>query len=84
LVAKKNLKVLMEMYHETIEKSIFIDKRFLPLHMQFRNLYRQNIAHQAKIRELKAEIQNFKEDLAKNNLYMLSKYVTRRNPIFRK
>jgi hypothetical protein len=45
LVAKKNLKVLMEVYHETIEKSIFIDKRFLPLHMQFINLYRKNIAH---------------------------------------
>jgi hypothetical protein len=28
LVAKKNLKGLIELYHETINKAIFIDKRF--------------------------------------------------------
>ena len=45
LVSKRKLNGLMEMYHETIEKSIFIAKRFWPLHMQLRNLYRYNKAH---------------------------------------
>jgi hypothetical protein len=51
--AKRNLKRLMDMYHETIDKAKFIAKRFQPLHRQLRNLYKQNKAHEAQIRKLK-------------------------------
>jgi hypothetical protein len=68
------------MYHETIDKAIFIAKRFRPLHRQLRNLYRQNKAYQAQIRKLKMELQPFKEELAKRNLDMLAKFATRGAP----
>jgi hypothetical protein len=37
------------------------------------------MAHQAQIRELKIELQPFKEELAKRNLDMLAKFATRRS-----
>jgi hypothetical protein len=40
LVAKKKLKGLMDMYHETIDKAKFIAKRFRSLHRKLKNLYR--------------------------------------------
>jgi hypothetical protein len=56
LVSKRKVKGLMDMYHETIYKAIFISKMFWPLHRKLRNLYRQNIAHQAQIKELKTKL----------------------------
>jgi hypothetical protein len=51
---RNNLKGIMGMYHETIDKARFLAKSFFPLHRQLKNLYRQNISHQAHIRKLKA------------------------------
>jgi uncharacterized protein YaaN involved in tellurite resistance len=79
LGSRKKLKEMMGMYHETIDKAIFLAKIFLPLHRQLKNLYRQNRSHQAQIRKLKAELQPFKEELAKRNLDMLAKVATRRS-----
>jgi hypothetical protein len=84
LVSKRKLKGLMDMYHETIDKAKFIAKRFQPLHRQLKNLYRQNIAHQTQIKELKAELSNFKEELSKKNIYMFSKASTMRRSRVRK
>jgi hypothetical protein len=84
LVEKKNLKGLMDLYRETVNKARFIAKRFRPLHRQIRNLYRQNKAYQAQIRKLKMELQPFKEEMAKKNLDMLAKVATRRSSRVRK
>ena len=84
LVSKRKLKGLMDMYHETIDKAKFIAKRFQPLHRQLKNLYRQNIAHQTQIKELKIELHPLKEELAKRNLDMLAKVATRRSSKVRK
>jgi hypothetical protein len=54
------LKEMLDMYHETIDKVIFLDKIFLPLHRKLKNLYRQNMTHQAKIKKLKVELHPFK------------------------
>jgi hypothetical protein len=43
--SNKKLNGLMDMYHETIGKDIFIGKRFWPLHRQLRNIYRHNKAY---------------------------------------
>jgi len=51
---RKKLKGMIGMYHETIDKAKFIDKILFPLHKQLRNIYKQNIYHQAQIRKLKA------------------------------
>jgi hypothetical protein len=63
LVERKKLKDIMDMYIETIDKSKFIEKRFLPLHRRLKNLYRQNIGLKAQIRRLKLELKPFKEEL---------------------
>jgi hypothetical protein len=34
LESRKNTKEVMGMYHETIDKEIFLNKRFFPLHMK--------------------------------------------------
>jgi hypothetical protein len=80
-VSKNKIKGLMDMYHETIDKAKLISKRFLPLHRQLKNLYRQNKAHQTQIRELKAELHPLKEELSKKNIDMLAKAYTGRSSI---
>jgi chromosome segregation ATPase len=84
LVSERKIKGLMDMYHETIDKERFIAKRFLPLHRQLKNLYKQNRAHHAQIRELNTELQPFKEDLDERNIDMLGKDATRRRSRVRK
>ena len=54
-----NLKEMMDMYEETIDKARFLAKIFLPLHRKLKNLYRQNKTHQDEIKKLKAELQPF-------------------------
>jgi hypothetical protein len=70
---------MLDMYEETIDKERFLAKRFFPLHRKLKNVYRQNITHQAEIRKLKAELQPFREEVAKRNLDMLAKVATRRS-----
>jgi cell division protein FtsB len=84
LAERKKLKDLMDMYLETIDKSRFTTKRFLPLHRQLKNLYRQNMDLQAQIKRLKLELQPFKEELAQRNLNMLAQAATRRSSRLRK
>jgi hypothetical protein len=43
LVRKKKLRDPMDMYHENLIQAKFIAKRFRPLHMQLKILYRQNL-----------------------------------------
>jgi hypothetical protein len=45
---------------------------------QLKNVYRQNKTHQDEIRKLKAELQPFREEVAKRNLDMMAKVATRR------
>jgi SNF2 family DNA or RNA helicase len=84
LVENNNLNGLMDRYYEIVNKAIFIDKRFRPLHRKIKNLYRQNKAYQAQIRRLKMELQPFIEELAKKNLDMLAKVSARRSSRVRK
>jgi hypothetical protein len=42
LAERKKLSGLMDMYQETIDEARFVEKIFLPLHRQLKNLYRQN------------------------------------------
>jgi hypothetical protein len=72
------LKDMLDLY-ETIDKVKFMAKRSLPLHKQLKNMYKQKRACQAEIRKLKAELQPFKEQVAKRNLDMLAKVATRRS-----
>ena len=72
MVERKNLNDLIDMYLETIDKARFVAKRFLPLHRQLKNLYRQNRDLQAHFRKLKLDLQHFKEQLAKRNLDVLA------------
>jgi predicted RNase H-like nuclease (RuvC/YqgF family) len=81
---RKNLKDLMDMYLETIDKAMFTTKRFFPLHRQLKNLYRQNKDLQAQIRRLKLELHPFKEELAQINLNVLAQAATRRSTRLRK
>jgi uncharacterized protein YaaN involved in tellurite resistance len=60
-------------------KEKFLAKRFFPLHRKLKNVYRKNKTHQAEIRKLKAELQPFREEVAKRNLDMLAKVATRRS-----
>lgn len=61
LAKRKKLKDLMDMYLETIDMARFTVRRFLPLHRQLKNLYKQNRDLQSQIRKLKLELQPFKE-----------------------
>jgi uncharacterized protein YaaN involved in tellurite resistance len=79
LGSRMKLKEMLDMYHETIDKEIFLSKIFLPLHRKLKNIYSQNRSHQAQIGKLKAELQPFKEELAKRNIEMLTKVATRRS-----
>jgi hypothetical protein len=51
--SRREIKEMLDMHHENIDKANFLSKRFLPLHGQLRNLYRKNRAHQAQIKNLK-------------------------------
>jgi uncharacterized protein (DUF3084 family) len=84
LVGKKKLRDLMDMYRENLVQAKFIAKRFRPLHMQLKILYRHNLAYQGQIRGLKMELQPFKEELAKINLNVLAQDATRRSSRLRK
>jgi hypothetical protein len=79
LGSRIKLKEMLDMYEETIDKARFMAKRFFPLHRKLKNVYRQNRTHQAEIRKLKAELQPFREEVAKRNLDMLAKVATRRS-----
>jgi hypothetical protein len=61
LVERKTLSDLMDMYLETVDKSKFVVKRFMPLHRKLKNLYRKKRDLQAQIRRLKLELQPFRE-----------------------
>jgi len=78
-VERKKLSDLMDMYLGTLVKSNFIAKRFRPLHMQLKNLYKHNITYQIQIRGLKMELHPFREELAKRNLDVLAQVATRRS-----
>jgi hypothetical protein len=58
---------MLELYEKTIDKSRHMDKRSLPLHRKLKNVYKHNRACQTEIRKLKAELQSFKEKVAKRN-----------------
>ena len=60
-VERKKLSDLMDMYLETIDKSKFVVKIFMPLHRKLKNLYRKKKDLQAQIRRLKLELQSFRE-----------------------
>jgi len=68
---------MLNMYGETIDRERFMVKRVFPLHRKLKNVYRQNITHQAEIRKLKVELQPFREELKKNNLDILNKVAPR-------
>jgi hypothetical protein len=70
---------MLDLYEETIDKARFMAKRFSPLHRKLKNVYKQKRACQAEIRKLKAELQPFREEVAKRNLDMLAKVATRRS-----
>jgi uncharacterized protein YaaN involved in tellurite resistance len=76
---RKKLKGVLGIYHETIDKARFLDKIFVPLQRQLKNIYRHNRSYQSQIKKLKEELQPFKEELAKRNLDMLTKVSTRRS-----
>jgi uncharacterized protein (DUF3084 family) len=84
LVGKNKLRDLMDMYRENFKQAKFIAKRFRPLHMQLKSLYKQNVSYQGQIRGLKMELQPFKEDLSKINLNVLAQDATRRSSRLRK
>jgi hypothetical protein len=84
LAERKKLKDLMDMYLETIDKARFTTKRFLPLHRQLRNLYRQNMDLQSQIRKLKLELHPFKDELAQRNMNVLAQAATRRSTRLRR
>jgi len=79
LEARIKLKNTLDLYEGTIDKARYMAKRSLPLHRQLTNVYRQKRACQAEIRRLKAELQPFKEKIAKINLDMLARVATRRS-----
>ena len=79
LVERKKWNDLTDLYLETIDKAKFVEKKFLPLHRQLKNLYRQKNDLQAQIRKLKLELQPFKEELAKMNLDLLAQVARRRS-----
>jgi hypothetical protein len=79
LDSRNNLKGVLGIYHETIDKARFLDKIFFPLHKQLKNIFRQNRSHQAQIKKLKVELYPFKEELAKIILDMLAMVSTRRS-----
>jgi hypothetical protein len=79
LEARIKLKDMLDLYEETIDKARYMAKRSLPLHRKLKNVYKQKRACQAEIRKLKAELQPFKEQVAKRNLDILAKVATRRS-----
>jgi hypothetical protein len=79
LGSKNKLSKIMGMYHDTIDKEMFLAKIRFPLHKNLKNIYRKNRSHQAQIKKLKVELQPFKEELAKRNLDMLAKVSTKRS-----
>jgi hypothetical protein len=79
LDSRIKLKEMLDIYEETIDKYRFMDKRSFPFHRKLKNVYRQKRACQAEIRKLKAELQPFREKVAKRNLNMMAKVATRRS-----
>jgi hypothetical protein len=73
------MKDMLDLYEETIGKKRYMDKRSLPLHKKLKNVYKHKRACQAELKKLKAELQPFKEKVAKRNLDMLAKVDTRRS-----
>jgi hypothetical protein len=84
LVGKKKLRYLMDMYRENLVHAKFIAKRFIPLHMQLKSLYIQNLCYQGQIRGLNMELQPFREELSKTNLNVLAQAAIRRSSRLRK
>jgi hypothetical protein len=79
LEARIKLKDILELYEETIDKSIYMAKRYLPLHRKLKNVYKQKKYCQVEIKKLKVELQPFKEQVEKRNLNILAKVATRRS-----
>jgi hypothetical protein len=52
LGSRMKLKEMLKMYHDIIDKAIFLAKIFFPLHRQLKNLYMENKTHQDEIRKL--------------------------------
>jgi hypothetical protein len=65
------MKELMDGYNHTLDLARFAARRAQPLHKQLKNLYRKNKDFQSQNRKLKAELQQFKDEMAQRNLNVL-------------
>jgi predicted RNase H-like nuclease (RuvC/YqgF family) len=65
------MKELMDGYSHTLDLARFAARRSQPLHKQLKNLYRKNRYFQSQNRKLKAELQQFKDEVAQRNMNML-------------
>jgi predicted metalloendopeptidase len=65
------MKELMDGYSHTLDLAIFAARRAQPLHRQLKNLYRKNKDFQSQNRNLKAELQQFQDEMAQRNLNVL-------------
>jgi hypothetical protein len=65
------MKELMDNYSNTLDLARFAARRALPLHKQLKNLYKKNIYFQSQNRKLKAELQQFKDEVAQRSLNVL-------------
>jgi hypothetical protein len=63
----------MGMYNETLDLERFTARIFLPLHIQLKTLYRQNMSIYSQNMKLKEEFHPFKNDLSLRNLNVLLK-----------
>jgi len=62
------MKELMDMYNEILHLERFSERRDFPLHRKLKTLYRKNRSFQSQNRNLKEELQPFKDALAQRNL----------------
>jgi hypothetical protein len=85
LTGRIKMKELMDMYSNTLDLEKNSEKRALPLHKNINNLYRKNIGFQSQNRNLKEELQHFKDELAQMNLnFLVQAEIERDKPIFMK
>ena len=52
--ARIKMENMLDLYENTIDKEIYLAKRYPPLHKQLKNVYRQKRACQVEIRRMKA------------------------------
>jgi hypothetical protein len=75
---RRKMKELMYNYNNTLDLEKFASRRDLPLHKQPNNLYRLNKGFQSQNRNLKAELQHLRDELAQRNLNVLVEVVIER------